>query len=73
MVVEKSRGIAIITAMGGTTRTIMAVFMLQGLAIGLVGTILETCWAVGQFGTLTPSRFFALKRRSMRSPTFPLS
>ena len=40
MVVEKSRGIAIITAMGGTTRTIMAVFMLQGLTIGLVGTIL---------------------------------
>jgi lipoprotein-releasing system permease protein len=40
MVVEKSRDIAIITAMGGTTRTIMAVFMLQGLTIGLVGTIL---------------------------------
>ena len=40
MVMEKSRDIAIITAMGGTTRTIMAVFMLQGLTIGLVGTIL---------------------------------
>ena len=40
MVMEKSRDIAIITAMGGTTRTIMAVFMLQGLTIGLVGTML---------------------------------
>jgi lipoprotein-releasing system permease protein len=40
MVMEKSRDIAIITAMGGTTRTIMAVFVLQGLTIGLVGTML---------------------------------
>jgi lipoprotein-releasing system permease protein len=40
MVMEKSRDIAIITAMGGTTRTITAVFMLQGLTIGLVGTML---------------------------------
>ena len=40
MVMEKSRDIAIITAMGGTTRTIMAVFILQGLTIGLVGTML---------------------------------
>lgn len=39
-VMEKNRDIAIITAMGGTTRTIMAIFMLQGLVIGLVGTIL---------------------------------
>lgn len=40
MVMQKNRDIAIITAMGGTARTIMAVFMLQGLMIGLVGTIL---------------------------------
>ena len=39
-VMEKSRDIAIITAMGGTSRTIMAVFMLQGLIIGLIGTLL---------------------------------
>jgi lipoprotein-releasing system permease protein len=40
MVMEKSRDIAIITAMGGTSRTIMAIFMLQGLIIGFVGTVL---------------------------------
>jgi len=39
-VMEKSRDIAIITAMGGTSHTIMAVFMLQGLIIGLIGTLL---------------------------------
>jgi lipoprotein-releasing system permease protein len=39
-VMEKSRDIAIIAAMGGTSRTIMAIFMLQGLIIGLIGTLL---------------------------------
>lgn len=39
-VMEKSRDIAIITAMGGTSRTVMRVFMLQGLIIGFVGTLL---------------------------------
>jgi lipoprotein-releasing system permease protein len=40
MVMEKTRDIAIITAMGGTSRTIMAIFMLQGLIIGILGTFL---------------------------------
>ncbi len=42
MVMEKNRDIAIISAMGGTARTITAVFMLQGLIIGLVGTFIGT-------------------------------
>lgn len=40
MVMEKGRDIAIITAMGGTTRIINRIFLLQGLIIGLVGTVL---------------------------------
>jgi len=40
MVIEKNRDIAIITAMGGTSRTIMQIFMLQGLIIGAVGTVI---------------------------------
>jgi lipoprotein-releasing system permease protein len=39
MVMEKNRDIAIITAMGGTSRTVMSVFVLQGLIIGMVGTL----------------------------------
>lgn len=39
MVMEKARDIAIVSAMGGTQQTIMAIFVLQGLIIGLVGTI----------------------------------
>lgn len=40
MVMEKNRDIAIISAMGGTARTVVSVFMLQGLVIGILGTLL---------------------------------
>ena len=38
LVMEKSRDIAILKTMGSSSRSIMTVFMLQGLVIGLVGT-----------------------------------
>ena len=44
LVMDKSRDIAILKTMGTSTRSIMAIFMLQGLIIGLVGT------AVGAIG-----------------------
>jgi lipoprotein-releasing system permease protein len=37
-VIEKKREIAILKTMGATDRSIMSIFMLQGLLIGLVGT-----------------------------------
>jgi len=37
-VIEKKREIAILKTMGATDRSIMGIFMLQGLLIGLVGT-----------------------------------
>jgi lipoprotein-releasing system permease protein len=39
-VIEKSREIAILKAMGATNKGIMTIFMLQGLLIGIVGTII---------------------------------
>ncbi|MEW6586662.1 MAG: lipoprotein-releasing ABC transporter permease subunit [Nitrospirota bacterium] len=39
-VIEKKREIAILKAMGATDRGIMAIFMLQGFVIGLVGTVI---------------------------------
>ena len=39
-VIEKQREIAILKAMGATNRGIMAVFMIQGVLIGVVGTAL---------------------------------
>ena len=38
LVMEKSRDIAILKTMGATRRSVMTIFMLQGLIIGLVGT-----------------------------------
>jgi lipoprotein-releasing system permease protein len=38
LVMEKSRDIAILKTMGASARSIMSIFMLQGLIIGLVGT-----------------------------------
>jgi len=39
MVLEKERDIAILTAMGATAKIIQRVFMLQGLVIGVAGTL----------------------------------
>jgi lipoprotein-releasing system permease protein len=39
LVMEKSRDIAILRTMGASAKTIRRIFMLQGLTIGLVGTI----------------------------------
>ncbi len=39
-VIEKEREIAILKAMGATNEGIMAIFMLQGFLIGLVGTLI---------------------------------
>jgi lipoprotein-releasing system permease protein len=39
VVTEKSREVAILRAMGATQRKIMCIFMLQGLFVGVVGTI----------------------------------
>jgi lipoprotein-releasing system permease protein len=40
MVLEKQRDIAILAAMGATSKTIHRVFMFQGLIIGLIGTVI---------------------------------
>jgi lipoprotein-releasing system permease protein len=47
LVMEKSPDIAILKTMGASARSVMVVFMLQGLIIGLVGTFVG---AVAGFG-----------------------
>ena len=39
VVMEKTRDVAILRAMGATAKSIMTIFMLQGLLVGLVGTL----------------------------------
>jgi lipoprotein-releasing system permease protein len=47
MVIEKNRDIAILRAQGSTPRSIRRIFMLQGLAIGLIGAALGTLLGLG--------------------------
>jgi lipoprotein-releasing system permease protein len=47
LVMEKSRDIAILKTMGASRRSVMAIFMVQGLIIGLVGTTLGAALGTG--------------------------
>jgi lipoprotein-releasing system permease protein len=67
IVVEKHREIAILKAMGATGQAVMRVFMLDGLVIGLVGTIIgiplgyAICWAIQTWFSL-PGDVYLLTR-----------
>jgi lipoprotein-releasing system permease protein len=55
MVMEKSHDIGILKTLGTSSRTISTIFMLQGLAIGVVGTVvgsalsLAICWLANTY------------------------
>jgi lipoprotein-releasing system permease protein len=55
MVIEKNKDIGILMAMGATTRSILWIFMLQGLIIGVIGTGMgcllgfSTCWILDTY------------------------
>jgi lipoprotein-releasing system permease protein len=59
---EKSPDIAILKTMGASGRSVMAVFMLQGLAIGTVGTLIG---AAGGYGVATILDHYRLIRVPM--------
>jgi lipoprotein-releasing system permease protein len=71
MVLEKQRDIAILTAMGATTRTIMWVFMLQGLIIGLIGTTLGAVLGVGASRILDAYKLIQLEAEVYSIPYVP--
>ena len=55
LVMEKGRDIAILKTMGTSSRRVMTIFMLQGLAIGVVGTAVGAsagvalCWVLDRY------------------------
>jgi lipoprotein-releasing system permease protein len=55
MVVEKSRDIAILKALGMTAKRIMRVFVIQGMIVGVVGTLLGAIF--GLTGTALLARY----------------
>jgi lipoprotein-releasing system permease protein len=64
IVIEKSREIAILKAMGATRRAVMGIFMLDGLIIGGVGIVIGiplgylVCWAIETFYTLPADVYY---------------
>jgi lipoprotein-releasing system permease protein len=64
IVIEKSREIAILKAMGATRSAVMGIFMLDGLIIGGVGVVIGiplgylVCWAIETFYTLPADVYY---------------
>jgi lipoprotein-releasing system permease protein len=71
MVMEKSRDIAIVNAMGGTSRTLTRIFMLQGLIIGIVGTVLGDILGVATVWYLDTYKIFSLEPQVYSIPYVP--
>lgn len=71
MVLEKQRDIAILTAMGATEKTIMTVFMLQGLVIGVVGTVLGAALGIGASAVLDQYKLIRLEAEVYSIPYVP--
>ena len=66
VVMEKTKDIAILKSMGATSKSIMKIFMLQGVIIGGIGTLLGTvtgllvAWNIGPINV--PSRISSASR-----------
>ena len=71
MVLEKQGDIAILTAMGATAKTIQRVFMLQGLIIGLIGTIVGNILGVAASWILNTYKLIKLEPEVYSIPYVP--
>ncbi len=60
VVTDKTKEIGILKSMGMTDATVLRVFMLQGLAIGVVGTVLGTLGGLALVGLLGRYHFISL-------------
>ncbi len=66
-VVQKGKEIGILRAMGTSRRSVLAVFLIQGAMVGLIGSVLGTAFGAG-LGAL----FAGLVRNADGTPTFPI-
>jgi lipoprotein-releasing system permease protein len=71
MVLEKQKDIAILTAMGATPKTIQRVFMIQGLIIGLIGTIIGGILGVTASWVLNHYKLIKLEAEIYSIPYVP--
>jgi len=72
IVMEKTRDMAILRAMGATARNIMTIFMLQGLLVGLVGTLAGLASGLGICHMLAKYKFIKLPSDIYYISTLPV-
>jgi lipoprotein-releasing system permease protein len=60
VVMEKTKDVAILRAMGASAKSIMAIFMCQGLLVGVVGTLIGLAAGLGICYSLSKYKFIDL-------------
>jgi len=72
VVMEKNKDAAILRAMGATRKNIMAVFMLQGVLVGVVGTLVGLASGLGLCHLLAKYKFIELPSDVYYISTLPV-
>ncbi len=72
VVMEKTRDIAILKSMGATTRSIMHIFLYQGMIIGLSGTVFGLAGGLGLFALLKRYKIIELPPDVYPMSTMPI-
>ena len=73
LVMEKSRDIAILKALGATPDEVMRIFVVQGMLIGVVGTLLGAAAGVAGAALLARYPIIELPEEIYTIPTLPIS
>jgi lipoprotein-releasing system permease protein len=73
LVMEKSRDIAILKALGATPDKVMRIFVVQGMLVGVVGTLLGAAAGVGGAAILARYPIIELPEEIYTIPTLPIS
>ena len=72
VVMEKTRDVAILRAMGASAKSIMTIFMAQGLLVGLVGTLAGLASGLGICHLLARYKFISLPSDVYYITTLPV-
>ena len=72
VVMEKTRDVAILRAMGATGKSIMSIFMFQGLLVGIIGTIAGLISGLGLCHILAKYKFIELPSDIYYISTLPV-
>lgn len=72
VVMEKTRDVAILRAMGASARSIMSIFMIHGLLVGIVGTLAGLISGLGLCHLLAKYKFISMPSDIYNISTLPV-